>query len=389
MSSPFVPRVFRGLLVSAMVTMSVVTPATLQAQSDILLRLRSGSPVGDRVRIDSAGGFLALGTIGVGIIPASGAGYRMMWHPQKVAFRAGYADAGLQMDESNIGYYSWAGGALNTAKGNYSFAMGNANLAEADCGIALGSANRVFGNATDGFATCGVAMGINNRVRDNAGVAMGQGNNSRGDAAFALGYFSTANADYSMAFGYRASTAGFVGAKVFGDASIADSILAIANNEFAVRAAGGFRFRTTANLVNGCNIPAGGTTITCTSSRTTKTNFGQIGGEDVLSRIATMPIMTWSFIEEPGNVKHVGPFAEDFYAAFGLGSDDKAIAIQDVGGINMLAIQALERRTTELAAARASADALAGRVTQLESANAELQQRLERLEAALGARRTP
>src|SRR3954463_3342500 len=85
------------------------------AQSDILLRLRSGSPLGDRFRVDSAGGFVALGQIGFGIIPASGAGWRMMWYPSKVAFRAGYADAGNQFDDAKIGYYSWAGGALSAA----------------------------------------------------------------------------------------------------------------------------------------------------------------------------------------------------------------------------------------------------------------------------------
>src|SRR5829696_3967515 len=110
------------------------------AQSDILLQLRSGSPAGDRFRVDSAGGVIALGQIGYGIIPATGAGWRMMWHPQKVAFRAGYADAGGQFDEANTGYYSWAGGALNIAAGNYSFAMGNQNTVEASaqCGVALG-----------------------------------------------------------------------------------------------------------------------------------------------------------------------------------------------------------------------------------------------------------
>ncbi|HET7462502.1 MAG TPA: hypothetical protein VFJ82_14710, partial [Longimicrobium sp.] len=178
------------------------------AQSDILLRLRSGSPLGDRVRVDSAGGFLAMGQIGIGIIPASGAGWRMMWHPFKVAFRAGYADAGGQFDDAKIGFYSWAGGALSAAPGNYAFAMGNQNLAEAQCSVAIGSGNNVYGNATDGFATCGVALGLNNTVKDQAGVALGQNSWSDGDAAVALGYRATADADYSMAFGYRASTNG-------------------------------------------------------------------------------------------------------------------------------------------------------------------------------------
>src|SRR5215217_9319711 len=129
-------RTLAAAAVAGLALLAGSAPAS--AQSDILLQLRSGSPAGDRVRVDSAGGFVAVGQIGIGIIPASGAGYRMMWHPQKVAFRAGYADAGGQFDEANIGYYSWAGGALNIAAGIYSFAMGNQNTVEASaqCGVA-------------------------------------------------------------------------------------------------------------------------------------------------------------------------------------------------------------------------------------------------------------
>src|SRR5688500_19879270 len=97
---------YRTALKSFAVLALALLGAPAAAQSDILLQLRSGSPAGDRFRVDSAGGFVALGQIGFGIIPASGAGWRMMWHPQKVAFRAGYADAGGQFDEANIGYYS-------------------------------------------------------------------------------------------------------------------------------------------------------------------------------------------------------------------------------------------------------------------------------------------
>src|SRR5438128_9422205 len=102
-------------LLAVAVIAAASAPHNASAQSDILLRLRSGSPLGDRFRVDSAGGVVALGQIGYGIIPASGAGWRMMWYPQKVAFRAGYADAGGQFDDANIGYYSWAGGTLNIA----------------------------------------------------------------------------------------------------------------------------------------------------------------------------------------------------------------------------------------------------------------------------------
>src|SRR5215207_2911960 len=300
-------RVVRLAVLAAGAVLAAAAPAT--AQSDILLQLRSGSPAGDRFRVDSAGGMVALGQIGIGIIPASGAGWRMMWHPQKVAFRAGYADAGNQFDEANIGYYSWAGGALNIAAGIYSFAMGNQNTVEASaqCGTAIGSGNKVWGSAGN-IGTCGMALGLNNDVLDHAGVAIGQNNWSDGDAAVAIGYTTTADADYSMAFGYRASTNGHTGAKVFGDASTNDSIEAMANNEFAVRAAGGFRFRSNATLTNGCNIAAGGASITCASSKTLKDHFTEVDGEDLLSRMRLVPVNTWEYIEETGRPRHMGPF---------------------------------------------------------------------------------
>jgi trimeric autotransporter adhesin len=346
----------------ALATLGQVAPGA--AQSDILLRLRSGSPLGDRFRVDSAGGLVALGNLTVGIIPATGAGSRMMWYPYKNAFRAGYADAGGQFDDVKIGYYSWAGGNVTSAAGNYAFAMGNQNNAEAQCGVAIGSGNNVYGNATDGFATCGVGLGLNNTVKDQAGIALGQNAWSDGDAAVAIGYRSTADADYSMAFGYRASTNGHTGAKVFGDASTTDSIEAVANNEFAVRAAGGFRFRSNATLTNGCNIAAGGASITCASSRTLKENYFTVDGEDVLLRMRGIPVTTWNYIDEGRAARHMGPFAEDFWDAFRLGDDQRGIGHLDIDGVNFAGIKALEERTRRL---QAENDALRARLERLEA----------------------
>ncbi len=347
------------------------------AQSDILLQLRSGSPATDRMRVDSAGGVVAMGTIGQGIIPTTGAGWRMMWHPQKVAFRAGYVD-GAQWDESNIGYFSWAGGALTTAAGIYSFAMGNQNNVQmgAQAGMAVGSGN--FISSTGSF---GVALGLNNDVLDHAGVAIGQNNSADGDAAVAIGYTSTADADYSMAFGYRASTNGRTGAKVFGDASTTDSIEAVANNEFAVRAAGGFRFRSNATLTNGCNIAAGGASITCASSKTLKENFGEVDGSDILQRMRRIPVNTWNYIDEGRQSRHLGPFAEDFWREFSLGTEPLAIGHLDIDGVNFAGVKALDERTTRQGA---DIEALRARNAALETRNAELEARLARLEALMG-----
>jgi trimeric autotransporter adhesin len=343
------------VLLSALALAAGTAPAT--AQSDILLRARSGSPLGDRFRVDSAGGLVAIGSLTVGIIPATGEGLRMMWYPYKGAFRAGYADAGGQFDDVNIGYYSWAGGNLSSAPGNYAFAMGNQNRAEAQCGIAIGSGNNVYGNASDGFGTCGVALGLNNTVKDQAGVALGQNAWSDGDAAVAIGYRTTADADYSMAFGYRGSTNGHTGAKVFADASTTDSIEAVANNEFAVRAAGGYRFRTNATLTTGCNLPAGSGVFSCSSSRSLKEDFVPVDGEDVLARVRNVPVSTWRYTEEGTGVRHIGPFAEDFHAAFGVGVDNRSIGLLDIDGVNFAAVRALEQRTTDQAARIAALEA--------------------------------
>jgi outer membrane murein-binding lipoprotein Lpp len=376
----------RALLKTAATLALVVLSAPAAAQSDILLQLRSGSPAGDRFRVDSAGGVVALGQITLGIIPASGAGTRMMWHPAKVAFRAGYADAGGQFDESNIGYYSIAAGALVTAAGNYSVALGNQNTVEASaqCGTAIGSGNKVWGSGGS-IGTCGMALGLNNDVLDQAGVAIGHNNWSDGNAAVAMGYTTTADADYSMAFGYRASTNGHTGAKVFGDASTTDSIEAVANNEFAVRAAGGFRFRSNATLTNGCNIAAGGASITCASSATLKENFLDVDGDDVLARMRRIPVNTWNYIDEGRQSRHMGPFAEDFWREFGLGTEPLAIGHLDIDGVNFAGVKALDARTLELQAQvdalRADNETLRARGTAAEARNAELEARLARLEA--------
>jgi hypothetical protein len=91
-------RILRiSALALAVLAAALAPAAPAGAQSDILLRLRSGSPLGDRFRVDSAGGFVALGALGIGIIPASGKGERLMWYPFKGSFRSGGIGVGGTM----------------------------------------------------------------------------------------------------------------------------------------------------------------------------------------------------------------------------------------------------------------------------------------------------
>ena len=372
-------------LALAALALAAAAPAA-SAQSDILLRLRSGSPPGDRFRVDSAGGVVAIGELGIGIIPASGAGYRMMWYPFKAAFRAGGTDdggAGNYWDDANTGFYSWAGGNQTVAKAFATFAFGDQVQVTGVDAAGFGGSNIVGGTAA-------FSAGASNHACGFGSVAIGFTNtagsilptcSSGGQGSVAIGYRVTADADYAVALGHRASANGHPGVFVAGDQSTTDSIEAVANNEFAARYAGGYRFRTNATLTTGCNLPAGSGVFSCSSSRMLKEHFATVDGEDLLARFRQVPVNTWSYIGEPGGVRHLGPFAEDFRAAFGLGIDSQSIGLLDIAGVNFAAVKALEARTAQLQQKQGEVDRLRAQVTSLEGRLQELEVLVRQLAA--------
>jgi hypothetical protein len=76
-----------------------------------------------------------------------------------------------------------------------------------------------------------------------------------------------------------------------------------------------------------------------------KENFKDLDGDAVLSKIATMPIREWNYKAQEASVRHLGPTAQDFHAAFGLGDDRSTINGIDADGVALRAIQALEARS--------------------------------------------
>ena len=349
-----------------------------QAQSDILLRLRSGSPAGDRVRVDSAGGLVAMGELGIGIIPASGCGYRMMWYPFKAAFRAGGTDDGgacNSWDDANVGFYSWAGGNLTRASAFGTFAFGDQVVVTGVDGAAFGGSNTVSGTA--GFST-----GASNVCSGFGCVAMGFTNSATGQGSVAIGYRVTADADYAVALGHRASANGHSGTFTWADQSTTDSLESSANNSFQIRAAGGVRLYTNATTTVGVSLNAGGSSWNVISDRNLKEDFEPVEGEEVLARIRELPVTTWRYRdEEDPSVRHMGPMAQDWQRLFRFGPDDRTINQGDFDGVNLAAAQALERRTTALDEETAR---LRERIDALEDENAELRRRLELLEVAIG-----
>jgi hypothetical protein len=73
-----------------------------------------------------------------------------------------------------------------------------------------------------------------------------------------------------------------------------------------------------------------------------------VSGPEVLEKLADLPISTWNYRGDDPSVRHMGPMAQDFFAAFGLGEDDRTINMLDANGVVMVALQALYRRVQDL-----------------------------------------
>ena len=83
------------------------------------------------------------------------------------------------------------------------------------------------------------------------------------------------------------------------------------------------------------------------SDRNLKENVQPVSPEDILRKVEALPIATWTFIEESSGT-HLGPMAQDFHAAFGLGNTDSGIATVDADGVALAAIQALAAENRQL-----------------------------------------
>jgi hypothetical protein len=86
-------------------------------------------------------------------------------------------------------------------------------------------------------------------------------------------------------------------------------------------------------------------TVSGSSDRNMKKDIFPVRREEILQKLVSLPIATWSYKTE--EVRHLGPMAQDFSAAFGLGEDDRHIALTDMAGVTMAAIQALHEQVTE------------------------------------------
>ena len=303
---------------------------------------------GERFRVDNDGAILSIGEFdsgSAGAIPTEGAGTRFMWYPGKAAIRAGSV-SGTQWDDGNTGLYSVAFGEDVRALGDNAVAMGKSSIAANGRSIAMGE-----GNSATGFASIALGYG--------ASTSNSAGNPRSGSFVFS---------DFSVPLTYNGSSV---------DATT--QFHAAVVNSFNVRAVGGSFFYTNTALTTGLTFNSTTATMTLTNSklsmaadgstsltsnssgtagvqlsagsgswstlsdRNMKTNLAAVNPREILRSVVALPISTWSYKTQDASVKHIGAMAQDFYAAFNVGEDDKHISTVDPDGVALAAIQGLDQ----------------------------------------------
>jgi FG-GAP repeat len=125
--------------------------------------------------------------------PVSGAGSRMMWYPQKAAFRVGFID-GTHWDKDSIGVLSFSSGYNTKAIGPVSSSTGGSTIASGSYSTSMG-----YGTIANGYGS--TSMGYGTIANGHFSTSMGTGTNTSGDASTSMGYYTHANGFNSTSMG--------------------------------------------------------------------------------------------------------------------------------------------------------------------------------------------
>ena len=149
--------------------------------------------------------------------------------------------------------------------------------------------------------------------------------------------------------------------------------MTLTNSKLSMKSDGSTELTSNSGGSAGVVLPAGGGAWNNLSDKNTKENFALVDGEDLLRRLRKVPISTWNYKTQGAKVRHMGPMAQDFAAAFNIGEDNRHISTIDPDGVALAGIQALDTRTLDQQQ----------RIDALEKENKELEQRLSRIEKML------
>jgi hypothetical protein len=88
------------------------------------------------------------------------------------------------------------------------------------------------------------------------------------------------------------------------------------------------------------NLTTSGT-VNGISDVNAKGDFTPVDSSQILGAVARLAITEWSLVNDGDGIRHVGPTAQDFFDAFGLGGDERHITLSDMSGVALAAIKGL------------------------------------------------
>ena len=278
--------------------------------------------------------------------------------------------AGGSTNEANASLSTVGGGLSNLASGGYATVGGGYDNTASNSDATVGGGYQNIASGVDSTAGGGIG---NQAIGPRSTVGGGWYNIASGNASTVPGGADNlAQGGYSFAAGARAK-ANNAGCFVWGDASAPSDVTCNIDNRWMARASGGVYFYTNSDLTMGNYIAANTSGWQNISDRNLKDNITDVNAKNILIRLLEIPITAWNFKGENVSIRHIGPMAQDFYAAFGLGIEERSINSIDVDGVALAAIQGLYQLVREKDT----------RISQLESMLFSIGQRLSELEGRL------
>ena len=303
-------------------------------------------------------------------------------------------------NSSAFGARSLAGGNNSQAHGEASIAFGKDNYAWGDHSSAFGLGAKAHTYLTTVIGRYNVESSLLNQTswvsndplfeigngsddanRSNALTVQKNGNtiingNLKINGKAVLGSNANASGTNSFAIGTNVNVTAN-GTIFIGDNSASAVQTASTDNRFTARFANGYKFYTNSDfsLDFGAILAADQSSWANISDSTRKENFLPIDGEEILGKISNFNLRSWNYKgQDPSKLRHYGPMAQEFFNAFGndaIGTigNDTTITSADFDGINLIAIQALEKRSKEQVS---SIQNLEARIKELEDQNQEL-----------------
>ncbi len=210
---------------------------------------------------------------------------------------------------------------------------GDQNVARGDSATISGGWTNYIGSADAAV----IAGGRGNRIYNNCDYSMIPGGRNN---------IIDSSADYVFAGGYGAHVS-HDGTFMWADHNSSPRLYSTAENQFMVRASGGYVLYSANNTSSGVRLSPGSGSWSSLSDRNAKTDVKPLDSVQVLKTLCAIPVQTWRYKDQAADIRHAGPMAQDFYAAFELGEGERHISTMDADGIALSAIQGLRKITQD------------------------------------------